>query len=354
MKYLPILRFRTVEIDLLKNEIPNKDVIPLLEIVNEDKFKDNVSEVNQRFDEVMVELPIYLLEYANKYRSPIIEIINNNKVEDKSEQSSFYIIHKEEIKIPVISSSPKDTNYNKLQIIFEELKKEFKKIAIKIIVPETTLSQDMKINLGILLSLLREEDILLFYVNRLNGYEQTVNHNIEGIKSLLKEKNISNRKYILNCFEVVSSSFDIHNYNPIMTNRYSFDGFGDYATGYKLESEGGGAWITKIIKYYDYKDFELRMFSGNSFSEAVDNLKKSGTWTTIKSDKHLDYCNVCEEVENNKWKDNPIYWKRFRILHYILSILNHTFKAIEDAPTPEDLDMEGYQDLFKKEENDTD
>jgi len=117
----------------------------------------------------------------------------------------------------------------------------------------------------------------------------------------------------------------------------------DFATEKRFPPAGGRAQ-RRIIRYYYWDRFMLKEIARRKYHFAADQLKKSRYWANHTS--HISSCNACTEVQNNLYNEGHVFWKRFRILHYLNSILNETKQQFSLATSSEDLDPDGYDLVY--------
>lgn len=338
MRYIPILRFRTTEHGILTSDLSRGlNMLPHLEVVDLSFFQGNIQTINRRFGDVLMELPEYLTERANKYRDDVADILNQYG------QVGFYTSFQDQVGIPVISCRKSQRNYSVLLDRFERIRDQFDEVAIRFFIHRPLLTRVQEQNLASLFEDLRNKDIVLFDILRFSGIEQRqvrkLRQMLETISNLAPECEV----YILNAF-----GSDHHNYSPLITNILDLDGFGDYSTIPRTEPKSGGGVPTKIIRYYHSSDHELVHFTHDtSFLVAAQELTNSSYWDDNVSRGHLDYCNVCDEIRNNRHNNTYKYWKRFRIVHYIKSIVNDTLPSIPGS-NPRDLDVNGYDRISRR------
>ena len=338
MRYIPILRFGTTEHGILTNDLSkNLDIFPHLEVVNLDLFRGNIQAVNRRFEDVLVELPEYLTERANKHHDGVRNILN------QYEQVDFYMNFRDQIGIPVLSCRESQRNYSVLVDRFRRLRDQCDKIAIRCFIHLPVLTAVQLRNLTLLFEDLRNEDIILFDILRFLRIEGRQIRKLRRILKTMSHHAPESEAYVL-----TTLGSDLHNYGPLLTNILDLNGFGDYSTISRFEPSGGGGAPRRIIRYYYSFSHELMHFEHEtSFLAAAQELTGSSSWASNLSRDHLDYCTICNEIHNNLHRNDYIYWKRYRIVHYIKSIVNETLPSISGAD-PRALDTDGYATISKK------
>ena len=159
-----------------------------------------------------------------------------------------------------------------------------------------------------------------------------------------------NEIYILNAFDYDGSN-DTHNYSPLISKELNTSGFGDFATIPRYEAGGGSGAQTKKIRFYNYNNNTLMHFiHESSFQGALQEFKQTQYWQEIENgeENHLGICNHCRSIEQETYNNSQTWWKKYRIMHYINSILSHTLPNISKYDNPEDFDPDGYNDIVKK------
>jgi hypothetical protein len=354
MEYIPILRLGTIEAKLLQNEINGQPVFPLLEVTNTKVLQKSAGEIARHFKgEYMVDLPMYLLYTMNKYTSEIDEIINSIPRDAStsafSTQTRFYVANRNWIKIPVASAEEDmSVSYDNVLITYNELKAYFPKIAVRLFVSHIQLTQVQKAKLKVILDNLREGDIILLDVIGFEGIEQPVLINIQEIIKMAAK----NKIYLLNAFDIRTNRGEVHNYSPVLAKSFKFAGFGDFVTSYRYEPTGGMPGV-KIIRYYigDVNN-KLVHFVDATYTAAFNQVKNSNYWKQAAARNHNQRCLGCTST-NKGANDSPIFWKKFRILHYIFSILHDTLPRVVKDKNPQDTDPDGFANLYNKTNADT-
>jgi hypothetical protein len=329
---------------------PHKDIFPLLEIVDKKFFNDNTDKIKDRFSKgVLVELPPYLTDRGNKYFGGVINLLEGLDGDTRIlRQTDFYKKNKDRINIPVISSSSiKLLSYKDLIDGFNDLKAHYPKIAVRIFIRSVELTDTNIKHLEDLMTLLRKDDIILLDVVEFDGVEQHILNNLEKIIDIIPKEKIPN-SFILNAFDATGDwRVDVHHYAPLLAKLNNLSGFGDFATMPRFEEEGGSNTSTSVIRFFSPWDSELVHFKSNSFADAKVKLKNSGIWRTVRNDGHFTSCDSCREI-NNKDTEWKTFWKIFRINHHINSIMTKTIPSMTKYNNPQDFDMDGYNNIFKK------
>ena len=155
-----------------------------------------------------------------------------------------------------------------------------------------------------------------------------------------------NNIFILNAFDPDHLG---HNYGPYLARHFNVRGFGDFATEkrypHKVKRSPRVRQYRRNIHYYNWNRFELYTFSEyDSYLRTANILRSSGIWRS--NPNHIRNCPACRQVENGECNNWTVYWKEFRIKHYIYSIINDTRAADNGTQSAEDLDPIGHDTLF--------
>jgi len=333
---------RTVEYEII-NEAPNRSIIPLVEVINEHNLNQFYHNLKRRYEEVWVDLPYYLAEKSNLFLSKVKQLRGKYMPNPRS----FFINNKNNLDVPVVSA-PFSYSFNSERNIYNSIKTDFDKIAIRVRVPtvDITTYANMLSSFTHLINSMKDEDNLLLDVFQFSSVESQVVSNIREMNKIARKRNIG--VYILNAFE--TNLLNCHNYGPLLTAGFSTDGFGDFATDERFRGSGGRS-ITRTIRYYEPLYHTLWFFterSGLRYVGAKRKLVRSPRWHSTSLNRiHLSICKVCDEVNNNVNKKNDFYWKRFKMLHYLYCINNETSTQFSSVNTPEDLDPDGYDTIAK-------
>src|SRR3989338_3026976 len=352
MRYIPILRFKQVELSILQSMRPT-DLFPLLEIVDKKTF-GSIGKVIDKFrGEIMVELPLYLTGRENKHFGNVMGILGEiDEDTNPLRQAAFYKKHSDKAFIPVVSpSSTELLSYKDLLDGFSAIKNTFSRVAIRVFVTHTEISQSNFNHIKNLLNNLREDDIVLLDVVQFDGVEAETLKNLHTLNTIIPQS-LKDKTFVLNEFSPTSEwRVDVHHYAPLLTKMMNLSGFGDFATIPRYESAGGGSSTTSIIRYFSPSDSNLVHFmSPDSFREASKKLKSSKIWATSISDGHVGSCPACKEVsqKDTEWRT---FWKVFRIKHHIFSVMTTIIQNMQKYSNPQDLDIYGYDNISKKISN---
>lgn len=339
--YIWIIRCsgRNVEYRLTP-QAPQNGIRPLIEAINENIFNRFAGLLRRKYGEIMVDLPLYLLEKSNKFFESVQELSNRYR-----NQMVFFQKFKSLIDIPVVSASQTGIlDYKIEENILQNVKEEFERVAVRVRVPTfdlerapTTLSSYKS-----LLGTMEDNNLLLLDVFNIMGTEYQIRLNLQLMSALGKEQNLE--VFVLNAFK----PFDLgHNFGPLFSYLFDLDGFGDFATEKRFPGAGGRAQ-KRIIRYYHWDRFMLKEIARINYHLAASQLKNSNYW--INHSAHFSSCNVCNEIQNDIYNEGHLFWKRFRILHYLNSISNETRQQFSQATSAEDLDPDGYDLIYSVSE----
>ena len=350
MDYIPIFRFGTVEARLLQRDLGNLKIIPLLEITNKSVMQNLCGKIAREFTgEYFVELPLYLMgNRTTKHMQGLMDILKSltpptQNTPPLSHQANFYIQNKKWIKIPVASSGDIHS-YSDMQATYNAIKPHFDKVAIRILIDEIQLSSQRQAILKLLFSQLRETDVVLIDILRFDSVEQPVLSNLRTVLTMIPPQN---KRYILNAFDIHDNRSEVHNYGPLISKHFGMHGFGDFATIIRYEPPGGSPG-QRIVRYYIAQNqHKLLHYARNCFADAFADIKQSPHWNNSQSFGHLSYCKGCKYAVTNA-NEGQTFWKEFRILHYIFSIVNDTLPLSTATKNVQDLDPDGFDNLFKK------
>lgn len=355
MEYIPIFRYKITENQILLGDLNSTyPISPHLEIVDGEFFNSKITELKMRYPELLIELPIYLTESSNKHTEEVNNLMTQYQHQTLTPQANFYIQNVANISTPVVSCMISDMSYLPLLRIVREIKETFNKIAVRVFVKFTDLTQNQKTNLQQVFSELRNGDIVLLDILQFEGVESQVMNNLDELITLIRNEKRDIKIFLMNAFDVDNASSPFHNFTPLLTKIFGTDGFGDFALIYRFEGGGGGGATTKSIRYYNPLVHTLVHFVDKAtYIRARAQMIASNHWNNVNQTGHLIHCNVCTEVNTSQHNEGHTYWKRFKIVHYIRSLISHTIPLFNSSQNPEDFDMDGYDAIYKKEENDS-
>jgi len=329
---------RSVEYKLI-DEAPKGEIIPLLEVINEVHLSNFYPKLKRKYGEVWVDLPYYLSEHSNKFQESVDGLITSYK----SSPATFFLTHKNNLDVPVVSA-PDSYSFDSERAIYNSIKDEFYKIAVRVRVPTVDITTAMESSLKQLVNAMRIEDVLLLDVFQFSSVESQVTSNIKKMNNIAQQKNIG--VYVLNAFETFQAN--CHNYGPLLTAYFSLVGFGDFATEERFKPARAWGGRASIIRYYVPSSYDLWFCKEKAgYDSAKGKLVKSGHWANTSTTQHRSRCTVCDEVNKNKHNKDHIYWKRFKILHYLNCIANEMITQHVPVNTAEDLDPDGYNTIVK-------
>lgn len=317
-------------------EAPQNGMRLLLEVIDEPIFASFTRLLRQKYGEIMVDFPLYLLESNNKFFGSFSDLSNKYP-----NQEAFFTKFKNLIDIPVISARQVGIlDYINEKDVLLKVKKQFERVAVRVRVPAFNLQMTPTIlaSYKSLLTSMNDNDILLLDVFNMIGIENQINMNLELMSKMGKKERLE--VFTLNAFEPIDLG---HNFGPLFSYSFNLNGFGDFATEKRFPAAGGRA-TRRIIRYYYWDRYMLKEIAHIRYQLAASQLRISHYWTNHQG--HVKSCNVCLEVQNNRYNEGHSYWKRFRILHYLNSVLNETRQQYSQAISSEDLDPDGYDLLY--------
>jgi len=333
--------FRTI------GSIPRNSLLPLLEVIDDGVWDRYYYELNRRFGAVYVELPLYLNERRNKWWNE-----GDNKCRNINDQNcvDFFSNNDHRLDIPVVSWGHNDRNirldFSAETQLLSNVKDNFDHVGLRIGLPSYDI-QSLPLTSTSLINLLGSLDssdtlfIDIFSVGSL------IQQRLSNLTYVLRNiPSTVDNIYILNAFEPDHMS---HNYGPYLARHFNIRGFGDFATEHrfpaKMKRPPDAEPYRRNIHYYNWNRFELYTFSEyDSYKRAAAVMRSSGIWQSNAA--HLQNCPACVRVENDDYNNWTVYWKEFRIKHYIYSILNETRLNVNDTRTAEDLDPIGHDNVF--------
>lgn len=185
--------------------------------------------------------------------------------------------------------------------------------------------------------------LILLDVPEVSGNESVVANNVRLMSRQASEH--GHDTYILNAFDPGPAA---HNFGPYLAFDSGSKGFGDLATERQWPALGGGGYPTAIIRYYDFERHYLEEFRDPlaGYEPALQRLVRSSMWQNHST--HRISCPACTAVEQGDYQLSNAYWKRFRVRHYISSILNETKPQFRAVRNPQDLDPDGHEVVVRQ------
>ena len=317
------------------SKAPSKGITPLLEVIDTTLFSPFAHILREKYGKLLVDFPHYLLEANNKF-SDDMRILKS----DYPTPESFFQTNKASIDIPVISAPHIGFgDFDDENKTLQNLKGIFEKFAVRVRVPTYDLSGTTNVlkSFRTLLDNMSVEDFLFLDVFNFSGSESNIDQNVQLMAGLGKNHGLT--VSILNAFEPTNGS---HNYGPLLSYKYTLNGFGDFATEKRFPSTGGPG-ENKIIRYYDWMRYVLREYKERQYSAAALTLRSSNCWKNNFA--HVSDCCACKDASTTENQGHS-YWKSFRMLHYLNSIANETQLKYNSVASDQDLDPDGYDTLF--------
>jgi len=327
--------------------IPRNSLTPLMEIIDEGVWNRYYGALSRQFGEVYVELPLYLNEKNNKWWNE-----GDNRCRNINDHSclDFFNTNEDRLDIPVVSwwhnNREIRLDYSPETQLLAEIKTNFEKVGVRIGLPSYDI-QNVPLTRASLLTLLNSldaSDTLFIDVyavgsliqQRLSNLSFTIDHIPSHVQNI----------FILNAFEPDHMG---HNYGPYLKRHYNLMGFGDFATEHRfpvsVKRDPRVRRFRRNIQYYNWNRFELYTFSEyDSYERTASVMRSSGIWQA--NPDHIHSCPACSRVASGDYNNWTVYWKEFRIKHYINSIVNETRINNDNARTAEDLDPIGHDNLF--------
>lgn len=342
--YIPIVRSGPVEQDAL-SEFWNSfsrfesesghSLSPLLELVDLDKLED-IDDYASIGERQFIDIPTYLLERITKHSDDIEEL-----VEEYEDSVTFF--QEEEIGefIPVVSTDSTDViEYETLREDYQNLQNDYETIALRPFVGGPELDEVQRDSITELVEEVRPDDVVLLDIVDVAGFEGSLYANLDFITDLTTDY----ETYTLNAFQPRQGG-RAHNYGPVLADDLRVDGFGDFVLEPRFPPSGGQPTETRIIRHYGPDQFELEIFTSEDggYEEALAQLRGSDYWDA-------SHCQFCREA-NSDWNEGHRFWKRIRMGHYIHSIYIDTLQQM-DEHSGEDLDMDGYQYIHRRVDDD--
>jgi hypothetical protein len=313
-----------------------KGVVPLIEVINPAVFHRLTYILRSKNCKVMVDIPLYLKEPENRYTKAVEEL--QRKFPD---QATFFRSNRHLIDVPVVSAYHPlgSRDFNSEITNLKKVQPDFQRVAVRIKMPNYNIKDttDVKNSFERLLSTMRNSDQLLIDVFDISGIEGQIDENLGYMSGI--SKNFGLDTFILNAFNPINMG---HNYGPLFSNKYSLSGFGDFATEKRYQSLAGRGG-KKIVRYYLWSKFILREIKRDHYSAAAEKLMSTKFWA--RHPNHISACSACNRVHNHDYNNGPIYWKQFRILHYIRSVTHETRQKYKNCNSEEELDPVGCDTL---------
>lgn len=340
--YVPIIRSGPVERTALSefwNGLtrfeagPEYSLSPFLELTDRGEDLDVLKSIGDR---LFLDIPTYLLERRTKHTEDVEDLID-----EYGTAVEFFQNEDIDPYIPVVSTDSTDIiEYDTLLTDYQSLRDDFEVIAIRPFVGGPELDEEQRRAFTEIINEIRPIDVIFLDIIDVTGFEGSLYANLEFITNLTSEFDT----YALNAFQPREGRRN-HNYGPVLADDLGLDGFGDFVLEPRFPSAGGQPTDTRIIRHYSPDQFDLEMFisEGGGYEEALDQLRESDYWDS-------NHCQFCREA-NSDWNEGHRFWKRIRMGHYLHAIYLDTFQMMGDQ-TGEDLDMDGYQYVHRRVEDD--
>lgn len=336
--YLPILKNRSVEVDVLRNlvNLGLTQTYPMLELVQQkvrtnarQDYVDEVAELLDQTESFTMFVDIPKMNVPQNVPQPIREFLVNA---NRNPQFSLDILLR--LKgvngvIPVVSYNPRGLNVTDIVTQANLLRKSFNTLAFRV---ESSTFDQAFVSIS---TLIRPGDYLIFDI----GSASHINPWLKPIYSRIakEKKNIGFTSIIINSPRTKEvTNLGLEDGKPILTidnslrdyyKTHHFDGFGDYA-GITDDLPTGGGSISPAGVYYSYQDNVFIGFRRNKvLSEFEDyiapQIVHSPYWKEY-SDTHHNNCPGCHSiaqiVRGKESGKSQAKWKGITMAHYIYSI----------------------------------
>lgn len=324
-------------------EAPDTNITPLLEVIDQSIFHPFRTSLRRRYNVVFVEFPAYLNEQGNKFR-----VKPNTTLRNYTNCIDFFNSISLGTDIPVVSAyhDPRDIliDYSIESRLLERIIDEISEVAVRTRIPSVNLRNTDSLNsYNNLLDILNGRGSLFLDIYNLSsGFVQKIS-NLRLMCNLAINQGIP--VYVFNAFEPRDMA---HNFGPFFSKYYDLKGFGDFATELRfprsVRIDRPYREVRKTIRFYNWNRFILKDFSDYAYNGALSQLTTSRLW--INNNAHISSCPVCRDVSLGLYNRSRIYWKAFRIQHYLHCITNETFSNYATSSNAEDMDPDGYDMFF--------
>jgi hypothetical protein len=311
--YAPVLRDGPSERDVIQEfgglsrftDSQRGQLYSILEISGEDDL-DNLDVYRDASDELLIDLPEYLTQEDNTLCDPI-----ENLLDEFRKPTDFLNNFQGRIPVPVLSGTISNPiTYHQYQSLYRDISSDFEKVALRLFVRPTALTEDQQEDLRILAETIDSDDIILLdllEVAQLGSGDQG-RETLQDICTLFQDQ----ITVILNAFS--SYKGENQNFGPEVARDIAADGFGDFAINYRFpQSVPLGDIDTRIIRQYSPTESRVFEFKGEGYEGAYQELEAWELWDP-------DHCEFCRRASVENTEHLP-FWKRVRMGHYISSAL---------------------------------
>lgn len=310
-------------IEYFPAQVETDPVIPLLEILSQDQL--SIPErYSNRFSKILVDTPLY--HGDNEFSSAATD-----------DTADFHNENTNCSDIPVMSHnvdlSGEVMDYSALVDGLDELSNDFGSIAVRIMLPSIELTERQESQLGGMVEGMKDEDVVLIDVLDVEAGIGQVYRNIQSISEEFNEQQI----FLLNAFDPNNRAELAHNYGPVISRMLELAGYGDYMLERREMPDGSPMTQNRVIRYYDSDEFKRVRIVGEGYDGAASELID----TAYVSASHCSYCRRFLQTANH----NRASCKEFQMGHYVQSMRDHLIEM--GSYPPEDLDMDGYNNLTK-------
>jgi hypothetical protein len=318
---------------------PNR-VKPLVEIIEDDDL-NNLAHYTNRYDEVLVDFPRYLVDRENMHSDDVGDLIN----EYSNDPVTFHSRNSSKDCTPVISGSLDPINHANFKQYIQDLSTDFSRLCIRLFVPIRKYNQVERGELKDIISETRDDDAILADVPDVADLSDGVRPNIEFIKDQLDHQDF----YVFDLFEPRGEVN--YNYGLVMGKYADVDGVGDFAIEPRFQQDIPDAafqHIPKRVRQYESPNHSV------STTEDSDNYVNAVETMIQNGDLDPNHCPACRELHDeyqnvqadpNRKDLDAGFVKQKRMNHYTYSVLNEEFPDMTAATDAKDFDQEGYDDI---------
>lgn len=304
-------------------ESDDDPVIPLVEVLTRDDLT-TPERYSNRFSEVFVDTPLYHGE--SEFSS-----------EQTTNTAAFHNENTDDGNIPVVSQNTGPDggviDYSPLASGLDALSSEFGTVATRIMLPSIEFTEGQKNQLRNIESKMGSDDVVLIDVLDIEAGIGQIYRNADWISDEFSEHRI----FLLNAFDPHNGAEFAHNYGPVISKIQEIAGYGDYMLERREMPNGNPVTRNRVIRYYDPDEFKRVRIVGEGYDGAASELID----TAYVSASHCDYCRRFLQTVNH----NRASCKEFQMGHYVQAMRDHLIEM--SSYPPEDLDMDGYNNLTK-------
>lgn len=311
--YAPILRDGPSERNVIQEfgglsrftDAQRGQLYSILEVTEKDHL-DNLAVYRDASDELLIDIPEYLTQEENELSEPVQALLD-----EFGDPTAFLNNFHGRIPVPVLSGTLSNPiTYRQYLPLYRDISPDFEKVALRLFVRPTKLSEDQEEDLQLLAETIDKDDIILLdllEVAQLEPGDQG-RDTLQYICNLFRDQTT----VILNAFS--SYEGENQNFGPEVARDIAADGFGDFAINYRFpQSIPLGNIDTRIIRQYSPTESRVFEFEGDGYEGAYQELEAWELWDS-------DHCEFCRRASVENTEHLP-FWKRVRMGHYISSAL---------------------------------